>query len=112
MGRRILPVLFSPQGARLLSSLPTFPSAAMQCQRWLQAQALAQNLTLPQSPGSGEKHEKHLAPSLVAAAVCLYAPGEKAELELQGRLRALLFHVSIVFLLGKVRKSKSQSSKS
>lgn len=57
MGRRILPVLFSLQGAHWLSFLPAFPSAAMQCQRWLQAQALAQSLTLPQSPGSGEKHE-------------------------------------------------------
>lgn len=57
MGNRILPALFSLQGARLLSSLPTLLSAAMQCQRWLQAQALAQSLTLPQSPGSGEKHE-------------------------------------------------------
>lgn len=53
---------------------------------------------------------KALGPSLVAAAVCLHAPGEKAELELQGRLRALLLHVSIVVLLGKVRRSKSQST--
>lgn len=57
IGRRILLVLFSPQGTHpsFFPSLPTFPSAAMQCQRWLQAQA--QSLTLPQSPGSGEKPE-------------------------------------------------------
>lgn len=50
-------MLFSLQGARWLFSLPSFTCAAMQCQRWLQAQALAQTLTLPQSPGSGEKPE-------------------------------------------------------
>lgn len=63
--------------------LPTFPSAAMQCQRWLQAQALAQSLTLPQSPGSGEQHE-NTWPLSRAAAVCLPAPGEPEGLELQG----------------------------
>lgn len=57
MGRTIPPLPFSLQGVHQFSSLPTFPSAAMQCQRWLQAQALAQSLTLPQSPGSGEQHE-------------------------------------------------------
>lgn len=55
---------------------------------------------------------KTLGPSLIAAAVCLRARGEKAELELQGRLRAPLLHVSVVLLLGKVRKSKSQSRRS
>lgn len=57
MGRMIPPLLFSLQVVHQFSSLPTFPSAAMQCQLWLQAQALAQSLTLPQSPGSGEQHE-------------------------------------------------------
>lgn len=57
MGRMIPPLLLSLQGVHQFSSLPTFPSAAMQCQRWLPARALAQSLTLPQSPGSGEQHE-------------------------------------------------------
>lgn len=83
MGRMVPPLLLSLQGVHQFSSLPTFPSAAMQCQRWLQAQALAQSLTLPQSPGSGEQHE-NTWPLSRAAAVCLPAPGEPEGLELQG----------------------------
>lgn len=83
MGRMVPPLLLSLQGVHQFSSLPTFPSAAMQCQRWLQAQALAQSLTLPQSSGSGEQHE-NTWPLSRAAAVCLPAPGEPEGLELQG----------------------------
>lgn len=104
MSSRILPLLFSPQDASQLSSLPTFPSAAMQCQRWLQAQTLAQTLTLLALGRS----LKTFGPSLIAAAVRLHAQGEKAELELQGRLRAHLLYMSIELLKSQVRKSNQQ----
>lgn len=44
------------------------------------------------------RSRKTLGPSLIAAAVCLHAPGEKAKPELQGRIRVLLLRVSIVLL--------------
>lgn len=102
MSSRILPLLFSLQDTSQLSSLPTFPSAAMQCQRWLQAQTLAQTLTLLALGRS----LKTFGPSLVAAAVWLHVRGEKAELEMQGRLRAHLLYMSTELLKGQVRKSQ------
>lgn len=104
VGRMIPTLLFSLQDVHQFSSLPTFPSAAMQCQRWLQAQALAQSLTLPQPPGSGEQHENTwpLSQSCCSLPAC-------SRRELQGGVKVLLLCVSMVSLLGKVGKSKSQS---
>lgn len=107
MGRMIPSLLFSLQDVHQFSSLPTFPSAAMQCQRWLQAQALAQSLTLPQPPGSGEQQE-NIWP-LSRSCCSLPACSRREGLELPGGVKVLLFCVSMVLLLGKVRKSKSQS---
>lgn len=106
MERMIPPLLFSLQGVHQFSSLPTFPSAAMQCQRWLQAQALAQSRLCHSLLALGSSM-RTLGPSLGAAAVCLPAPGEKEGLELQGGVKVLLLCVSMVLLLGKARKSKS-----
>lgn len=71
MGRMNPPLLFSLQDVHQFSSLPTFPSAAVQCQRWLQAQALAQSLTLPQTPGSGEQQENTWPLSELLQSACL-----------------------------------------
>lgn len=112
-GRRILLVLFSPQGAHrcFFFSPPSPLSLVLQCSVSVGCKP-KHRLSLCHSLLALGRSLKTLGPSLIAAAVCLRALGEKAELELQGRLKALLLQMSTEFLLGKVRKSQSRRGRS